>query len=204
MAPGERDAPTHDERIVAVVQELLESGADDAVQLREVARRVHVSLATIYRFFPTRDDLIVTAVERWMSTHCYAELAPPAPAESIYEGLMRGLRAVFEPWERCPRMLEAYHRARTSPNGRRLDHQGVSAILPLAAALLEDADPAYAEDVALVLNNVAYAVVGQFAAGTLDITALLPTLERAVFRLTADNEAPAVAARERAARSRSI
>ena len=110
---------------------------------------------------------MVTAVQQWMSTHCYAELLAPAPGESIYDGLMRGLRYVFEPWERCPRMLEAYHLARTTPNGRRLDRQGVSAILPLASALLEDADPVYAEDVALVLNNIAYAVIGRFAAGAL-------------------------------------
>ena len=180
-----------------VVQELLESGADDAVQLREVARRSHVSLATIYRFFPTRDDLIVTAIEQWMSTHCFAELAPPAPGESLYEGLMRGLRSVFEPWEGCPRMLEAYHRARTRPNGRRLDRHGVSAVFPFASALLEHADSVYADDVALVLNNVAYAVIGRFAAGALDITDVLPTLERVVFRLTADNETLAAAARGR-------
>ena len=36
-------------------------------------------------------------------------------ASRVYDGLMRGLRYVFEPWERNPRMLEAYHRARTGP-----------------------------------------------------------------------------------------
>ena len=59
--------PTHADAIVAVVQELLETGGYDAVQLREVARRARVSLATIYRLFPTRDELIVISLERWMS-----------------------------------------------------------------------------------------------------------------------------------------
>jgi AcrR family transcriptional regulator len=200
--PEAGSEPTHHDRIVVVVQELLESGGYDAVQLREVARRAHVSLATIYRLFPTRDDLIVTAIEQWMSTHSYAELAMPEPGESVYDGLMRGLRYVFEPWERNPRMLEAYHRARTGPGGRRLDRQGMRAIQPNANALLADADPAYVEDLTLILKNMAYAVIGRFAAGTLDITAILPTLERAVFRLTADNEAPATAARDLGARPR--
>jgi AcrR family transcriptional regulator len=189
--------PAHGAAIVAVVQDLLESDGYDAVQLRDVARRARVSLATIYRLFSSRDELIVTAIERWMSTHSYAELELPAPDESVYDGLMRGLRYVFEPWERNPRMLEAYHRARTGPGGRRLDEQGMRAIQPNADALLANADPEYVRDVTMVLKNVAYAVVGRFAAGTLDITAILPTLERAVFRLTQNNEAPAVAARAR-------
>jgi AcrR family transcriptional regulator len=180
----------------------LESGGYDAVQLREVARRARVSLATIYRLFPTRAELIVTAIEQWMSTNCYAELAPPHAGESLYDGLMRGLRYVFEPWERNPRMLEAYHRARLDPEGKRLDRQGMRAIMPNAVALLENAEPAYAADIDLILKNVSYAVVGRFAAGALDITAILPTLERAVYRLTADNEALALAAREREAQRR--
>ncbi len=194
--------PTHADLIVAVVQEILEAGGYDAVQLREVAARAHVSLATIYRLFGNRDELIVTAIEQWMSTHSYAELELPTPGESVYDGLMRGLRYVFEPWESSPRMLEAYHRARVGPGGRRLDRQGMRAILPNANALLADADPAYVEDVTLILKNMAYAVIGRFAAGNLDITAILPTLERAVFRLTADNETPAIEAREHGARPR--
>ncbi len=195
--PGNADV------IVAAVQELLETGGYDAVQLREVARRAHVSLATIYRLFPSRAELIVTAIEQWMSTNSYADLAAPAPDETLYDGLMRGLRYVFEPWERNPRMLEAYHRARLDPGGKRLDRQGMNAIMPNAAALLADADPDYVEDVTLILKNMAYAVVGRFAAGGLDVTAILPTLERAVYRLTADNETLARAARERESQRRS-
>ena len=196
--------PSQADLIVAVVQEMLETGGYDAVQLREVAARAHVSLATVYRLFGSRADLIVTAIEQWMSTNSYAELASPAPGETVYDGLMRGLRYVFEPWERNPRMLEAYHRARSGPGGRRLDQQGMRAIMPNANALLADADPEYAADVDVILRNVAYSVIGRFAAGTLDITAILPTLERAVFRLTANNELLAIEAGERRSRPRKI
>src|SRR3954453_16101953 len=189
-------ASDHNAAILSTVQELLETGGYDAVQLREVARRARVSLSTIYRLFTSRDELIVTALEQWMSTHSYAELALPTADESVYDGLMRGLRYVFEPWEQSPRMLEAYHRARTGPGGRRLDRQGMSAIQPNVDALLANADPEFVEDVTIVLKNVAYAVVGRFGAGTPHITAILPTLERAVFRLTADNETLAHEARK--------
>jgi AcrR family transcriptional regulator len=41
------------EAVVQVVVELLESEGYDAVQVRTVARRARVSLATMYKFFPT-------------------------------------------------------------------------------------------------------------------------------------------------------
>jgi AcrR family transcriptional regulator len=173
--------------VLGVVLELLETGGHDAVQLREVARRAHVSLATVYKLFATRDDLILAALERWMAVNCYAELAPPGPGETVYDGLMRTLRYVFEPWERSPRMLEAYHRARTGPGGERLDRQGMAAIDPVGRAVLAGADPTYVADIELVLGTMAYAVIGRFADGTLGITDILPTLERAVYRLTTDN-----------------
>ena len=122
------------ERILDVVVEMLESGGYDAVQLREVARRARIGLGTIYKLFPTRDDLIVTAIEHWMDMHTYAELAQPVPGETLYEGLMRVFRDVYEPWERSPRMLEAFHRARSGPGGERLQLQGANAIVPVMRA----------------------------------------------------------------------
>jgi AcrR family transcriptional regulator len=180
--------PRAEDEIVGVVLELLESEGYDAVQLRVVARRAHVSLATVYKHFASRDDLIVSALERWMATHCYADVAPPAPGETLYEGLMRTLRYVFGPWERSPRMLEAYHRARQGPGGPRLDQQGMAAIEPAGRAVLAGLDRGYVADLALILTHMTDAVIGRFAEGRLDITAVLPILERTVFRLTTDNE----------------
>lgn len=179
--------------IIGVVIELLESGGSEAIQLREVARRARVSLATIYKLFRTRDDLIVAALQRWMAANSYAGLAPPAVDESLHDGLMRVFRHVFEPWERNPRMLEAFHRACTGPGGERLDLQGMNAVEPTARAVLEGADPDYVADIDLVLTNMAYALIGRFADGSLEVTAILPMLDRVVYRLTADNE-PAAAA----------
>ncbi len=178
-----------------MVLELLEDDGYDAVQLREVARRARVSLATVYKWFPTRNEMIVAAVERWMAEHSYSTVTAPEPGESLRAGLMRLLRCVFEPWERDPRMLEAYYRARSGVGGHRLDAQGVEAILPVAAPLVEGADPRYVADVGMVLSNLTFALIGRFVDKTMDITEILPTLDRAIHRLTADNAAEASAAR---------
>ncbi|WP_245713615.1 TetR family transcriptional regulator [Nocardia vaccinii] len=194
-APG-RDAS---EQIIDVVLTLLQTEGYDAVQLREVARRARVSLATVYKLFHTRDELIVTAIERWMADHAYPDLAPPAPEETLHDGLMRVLHSVFQPWERSPKMLEAFHRARSGPGGTRLDTQGLDAVLPVAGQIFGGAELEYIEDVGLVLANMSYALMGRVADKTLEITEILPILERVMRRLTANNEPAARRARDRPA-----
>ena len=184
--PREQSPATSD-AILAVAVALLESGGYEAVQVREVARRAHVSLASIYRRYKTRDDLIVAALELWTAANGYAPVPPAPPGESLHDGLMRIFRHVFEPWEKSPWMLEAYHKAEAGPAGDRLRRQGARAIVPAARHLLEDHDPEYVADVEDILTNMAYAVTGRFVEGQLAATAILPTLERAVRRLTTDN-----------------
>ncbi|MGW5436254.1 TetR family transcriptional regulator [Nocardia asteroides] len=176
-------------KIIAVVLELLNTEGYEAVQLRTVAAQAHVSLAKIYRLFHTRDELIIAALHQWMDTNAYADVAPPAPGESVRDSLNRMLRTIFEPWERNPKMLVAYHHARTGPGGERLDSQGLAAVLPAAEVTLRGLDTGYLEDLGLIMGNMALALIGRFAAGTLPITEVLATLERTVYRLTADNAA---------------
>ena len=94
---------------------------------------------------------------------------------------------VFEPWERSPNMLAAYHRACGCPGGERLQLQAADAVLPAAHAVLQDRDPAYVEDVGVILTTMAYGAIARQVDGDLDITEILPTLERGVARLTGDN-----------------
>ncbi|WP_106403118.1 TetR family transcriptional regulator [Actinocorallia populi] len=174
--------------IVRTVIGLLEEGGYDAVHLREVARQAQVSLTTVYKLFPTRDELIATAVEQWMAVNGCAQPGPPPPGESLYGCLMRLLRHVFEPWERNPRMLEVYYRAAQAGAGaERLIKQAYQVIEPTAWAMLDDYEPAYVADLALILTHIAHGVVARFAAGEIPITEILPLLERTVYRLTADN-----------------
>lgn len=173
--------------IIDVVLDLLESEGYDAVQVRTVARRARVSLSTIYKLFGTRDELVVTALERWMDANAYSALTMPEPEESPYGTMVRVLHAVFEPWERHPRMLEAYHRARSGPSGKRLDLHGMAIVQPIVEAALAGADPHYLSDVELIHGHVVRGAVARFADGEIAVTDILPILERALYRLTTDN-----------------
>jgi TetR/AcrR family transcriptional regulator, cholesterol catabolism regulator len=178
------------DRLLDIVADILESDGYDAVQLREVARRARTSLTTIYKRYPTRDALILAALERWMDENRYAALATqtPDPDESLYGGLMRVFRTIFEPWECHPDMLRAYYRARSAPGGQRLVSKGVDAVIPAVMAVLGEADPGLVKDLPPIVSHLAYGLVARFAAGELAITEILPTLDRALYRLTVGYE----------------
>jgi AcrR family transcriptional regulator len=182
---GDDESPQRD-RILDIVVELLETKGYDAVQLREVARRARTSLATIYKRYGTRDELIVAALDSWMQENRYSGLTKPHdPNESLYFGLMRVLRTIFEPWEAHPAMLKAYFRARTGPGGRRLIRRGFDAVVPVVMEVLAGADEEFIQDMDTIISNVAYGLLGRFAADEIAITEIVPTLDRAVRRLTA-------------------
>lgn len=182
--PGEVDTAA---RILDSVVEIIEADGYDAVQLRTVAKRARVSLTTIYGLYSSRDELIVAAVAAWMAAHSYDELALYPREEPLADGLMRLIRQVFQPWEQSPRMALAFFRARATAGGHRLDRQGFEAVLPAAAHLLAGLDRDYVTDIALVMVNLCYAMVGRLVDGTADVPTILSSLDRVMHRLTSDN-----------------
>jgi AcrR family transcriptional regulator len=183
--------------ILAVTIDLLETDGFDAVQLRAVAKRARVSLSTIYKEFPSRDDLVISAMEEWMAVRVYGNLVEPVRDESIFDGLMRFFRGIYEPWTRNPHMLEAFARARWLPGGERLIDQGNNLASPLMVALFIDVEPRWGEDVREILSYAVTTLMGQAANGEVPVGDILPALERVVFRLSADPVAAESHARRR-------
>ncbi|WP_319453753.1 MULTISPECIES: TetR family transcriptional regulator [unclassified Mycobacterium] len=186
-----KDQTAQRDRILDIVAELLETEGYDAVQLREVARRARTSLATIYKRYTTRDELILAALQSWMDEHRYSGLVNQSrPAgESVYEGLTRLLRTIFKPWEQHPAMLTAFSRARAAPGGDELFRRGLDIAVPSFMAVLADVDDEFVRDLENILTTVIYGLLGRFAAGELQITDIVPSLDRTVYWLTAGYEA---------------
>lgn len=185
--PDSAASTATDSRIVDIVVDILERDGYDAVQLREVARRSRMSLATIYRHYPTRQDLIAAALQSWMDEHRYAGLADQHhhPDESLYDGLMRVFRTIFEPWERHPEMLKAFFRSRSAPGGDRLVRRGLDTVIPAAMEVLDGVDVEFINDLDVIISTLVHGLSARFAAGEIEIADILPTIERTVFRLTA-------------------
>jgi AcrR family transcriptional regulator len=174
------------DRILDIVAELLETEGYDAVQLREVARRSRTSLTTIYKRYPNRDELILAALHKWMDENRYSGLVDqaPEPGESLYAGMMRVLRTIFEPWEQHPAMLTAFFRARAAPGGQEIFRRGLDTTTPAFMAVLSGVDEAFVRDLNTILSTVIYGLLGRFAAGELAIVDIVPSLDRTVYWLT--------------------
>lgn len=174
------------DRILDIVADILETDGYEAVQLREVARRGRTSLATIYKRYPNRDELILAALHKWMAENRYSGLADQIaePGESLYDGMMRVLRTIFEPWEQHPAMLTAFFRARAAPGGQEIFRRGLDVTVPAFMEVLAGVDDEFVRDLETILSTVIYGLLGRFAAGELEITEIVPGLERTVFWLT--------------------
>ena len=125
------------------------------MQLREVARRARTSLATIYKRYSTRDELILAALHMWMDEHRYSGLVHqhPEPGESVYAGMMRVLRTIFEPWEQHPAMLTAFFRARATPGGQQLFRRGLDIAVPSFMQVLASVDDEFVRDLETILAD---------------------------------------------------
>jgi hypothetical protein len=85
-------------------------------------------------------------------------------------------------------MLKAYFRARTAPGGQKLVRRGFDAVVPAAMEVLADADPSFIKDVDDIVSSVVYGLMGRFASGEIDITEVVPGLDRTVHYLTTSYE----------------
>ena len=189
--PGTRNA------IVDATIDIIVSDGYDAVSLSEVARRARVSLATIYKFFPTqrakqsraRDEVIVAAIERWINLNVHPDVTPPSPDETLHDALLRMMQYAFEPWLRNPGMLVAYHRVANGPQRLRVRSRMFDALAPVGLKALEEYDARYTADISIVMELVCDGAIGWYAEGHLDLDEVFPTISRAVYRLTSDNTA---------------
>jgi AcrR family transcriptional regulator len=86
--------------IEAVIDLIGEVGAEE-VQMRDVARRSGVALATVYRYFSSRDHLLAAALEDWqkrLTRRIVASARPLAqdPLPGMLDYLRRAQRAFHQ------------------------------------------------------------------------------------------------------------
>lgn len=110
---GVRSRSQHErrKRIVKSAAALASRGGVEAMQMRTVAERANVALGTLYRYFPSKMDLVVAVVSEEMDTlGASLERRPPrseAPAGRAVEVLMRATRGLM----REPELADALIRS---------------------------------------------------------------------------------------------
>lgn len=97
--------------IEAVIDLIADVGAD-AVQMRDVAQRSGVALATVYRYFSSKDHLLAAALEDWQKRLTRRILASRGgqnehdPLPGVLDYLRRAQRAFYRNPEMTALMLQ--------------------------------------------------------------------------------------------------
>jgi len=101
--------------IEAVIDLIAEVGAD-AVQMRDVSKRSGVALATVYRYFNSKDYLLAAALEDWqkrLTRRIIAGLADRAERDPL-PGILDYLRRAQRAFHRNPNMTALMFQTTTS------------------------------------------------------------------------------------------
>lgn len=111
-----RDAPEVDDlpasqrarrdRIVETAVELLGTDDYEKIHMRLVADRAGVALGTLYRYFPSKERLFATALNRWAQTfqQSYERTIRSAESEPA-ERVRRTMHVALKAFERNPRFF---------------------------------------------------------------------------------------------------
>lgn len=113
----EQAAETRD-RIVDATVALLQDHDASAFGMQDVADRAGVALRTVYRAFPTKDDLIAGVLDAITERFAASAGSAPTTAEELEASVRGAVRAVFE--------LEPLYRALFATAAGRELHRGSS------------------------------------------------------------------------------
>jgi len=98
-------------RILDATIALASKGGFDAVQMRAVAERADVALGTLYRYFPSKIHLLVSALGREFERAEVTLRDKPIPGETSSERVIYVLRKTTRGLQGDPHLTEALTRA---------------------------------------------------------------------------------------------
>jgi TetR/AcrR family transcriptional regulator, cholesterol catabolism regulator len=98
-------------RILDATLALASKGGYEAVQMRAVAERADVALGTLYRYFPSKIHLLVSALAREFERYQERLDRRPIPGETPTERVMYVLDRTTRAMQREPMIIEAMTRA---------------------------------------------------------------------------------------------
>jgi AcrR family transcriptional regulator len=156
-------------------------GGYDAVQMRDVAVTANVALATIYRYFSSKDHLLAAAMTEWTGRlQTRVAQSPPrgtTPSEQMADVLRRACKAM----EHQPKLSVALVRALSSADpgvvesSEAVERQIATMGDDILAGLPEDVRSA----ILAVLGHVWYSALISWANGRRDWPSVVAELERA-------------------------
>ena len=168
-----------------VIDAAFELGAErgyDAVQMRDVAATANVALATIYRYFSSKDHLLAAAMTEWTARLQGRVAQSPPRGDTAADKLVDVLHRACHALQRQPKLSMALVRALSSPDvGVRESSLEVQRqIGSMGDEILAALDPQTRADILAVLGHVWYSTLVAWANGQTDFAFVTKELERAV------------------------
>lgn len=177
-----RNAAVRRRRVIDAALSLADEGGYEAVQMRDVAERGDVALGTLYRYFPSKDALLIAALFEMADDLKQTMARYPArgetPADRVTDVLRRACRAL----ERQPNVTRALVSALSSPDpsvaGAKLEvHELLHGIVTGA---MDGSAGARHDGVVRVLGNVWFGALVARSAGMATTGQMGDDLEEAV------------------------
>ncbi len=171
-------------RILDATVSLATEGGYDAVQMREVAERSQVALGTLYRYFPSKVHLLVSALARELEAAEESSRHEPPGGETAAERVAALLAGTTARMQREPLLTEALTRAfMFADASAREEIRAVSRLLVgmLVRAIRPDGEPT-TDDLAAaaVIRDVWLAALVGWVTGRTTAADVTRSLETAV------------------------
>jgi TetR/AcrR family transcriptional regulator, cholesterol catabolism regulator len=175
------------DRMLAVTAELALEGGWEAVQMREVAQRADVALGTLYRYFPSKEYLLVSVMIAEIQGLTDRLAVRPPQGEDPVERVVDVLRRANKALQRQPQVTVAMIRALVSGNEeiapavretRSLMRRIISDALGVDPTETDGADHQQVHTIDL-LSDVWFAALVSWITGVEPAPALVPKLSEA-------------------------
>lgn len=170
------------ERIIRAAIELLEVREYDKVQIRDVAEQADTALATVYRYFASKEQLYAAAAVQWSAGFFERIQAKGDDGATDEERLRRILRRTVRSLERWPNFIRALMILNRSPDEsvRAYLNEYQSHYNNTVAMCLLDLTPATAADVLMVIGSVYDRATRDWAIGRRSVREVERELDRAI------------------------
>jgi TetR/AcrR family transcriptional regulator, cholesterol catabolism regulator len=101
------------DRVIAAAAEALSAGGQEAVQMKDLAQRAGVSLATLYRYFPSKDYVLLAVSLARYQDAARKVLAEVPRGETVRERVTNHMMREFRAQQREQRLTAALVQALT-------------------------------------------------------------------------------------------
>lgn len=170
------------DRIIRAAIELLQNREYDKVQIRDVAEQAETALATVYRYFASKEQLYAAAAVAWSADFFGRIQTERDEGATDEERLRKVLRRTVRVLQRWPQFIRAVMILGNSPDEAVRAYLGeyASGYNTIVARCLHDLTPATAADVLMVISSVYDRATRDWALGRKSVREVEKDLDRAI------------------------